>query len=120
MEPVDVTALLTRKLIHDITPCGSANDVMLAMGLVPGSEEGYRVEHRASHLRLNRLMGMNQVIQQIGAISGQVVGRCILEDQESDVDEDQINLFSVVASATAQAVVANLVDMGLLHIGGHA
>jgi hypothetical protein len=117
--PLDITALVKRKLIHDITPQGGASDLMKSMGLVPGSEEGDLLERRASQLRLNQMRPIDHMVATLGALSGEVIGRCILEHQELEPDEATLMQYSLVSTAVAKAVVANLLDLGILHLGGH-
>lgn len=119
-EPLDVVPSIKKKLIHDVVPCGRADEFMRSMELIPGSPEGEEVEHRASHRRLNRIAPVNESILLIAGLAGEVVGRCILEDQGIDPDEDTINQYQKVASVSAQTVIANLLEMDLLHIGGHS
>lgn len=119
MEPIDLTVATRKKLIHDVTPCGTADRFMRAMGLVPGSPEVEEMEHRASHRRLNQTAPISNVITTVASLAGEVIGRCILENQGLEPDPETVASYQKVARTASQAVIANLLDMNLLHIGGH-
>ena len=118
-EYLDITASVKKKLIHDLTPCGTAVDFMKAMDVVPGSPEVEEMEHRASHLRLAQMATVNPMVIQFASLAGEIVARCILESQGIEPDEEIVKAYIRVAQASSQAVIANLLDMDLLHIGGH-
>jgi hypothetical protein len=116
---LNITQNVRMKLIHDLTPCGEAERFMRAFGMIPGSPEVEEMEHRASHVRLNATAPVNQVLQVVAGLAGEVVGRCILENQGVDPDPELVASYQKVAMASSQAVVAHMLEMDLLHIGGH-
>jgi hypothetical protein len=64
---------------------------------------------------------VNPIIESLrttAGLAGEVVGRSILENQGMAPDEELIETYRKVARASAQAVVANLIELNLLHLGG--
>jgi hypothetical protein len=119
MEPLDLTPSIKKKLVRDAMPCDQVDRFLRVMGLFPGSPEVEEMEHRASHHRLNQVAPINPMLLQVASLSGEVIGRGILENQGIAPDEELIASYQKVARAAAQTVIANLIDMNLLHIGGH-
>lgn len=117
-EPLDLTVATRKRLIHDVTPCGTADRFMRALDLIPGSPEVEEMEHRASHHRLNQTAPISMAIATIASLAGEVIGRCILENQGLEPDPEMVTSYQKVAITASQAVIANLLDMNLLHIGG--
>lgn len=120
-EEIDLKPSITRKMIWDIFPCPAQPDVIERMGLVPSSEGGAALEHAASHRRLNRLLPIVDSLELLSAVAGELVGRTILEHQGIDIGTDLENPYLdhyIRASVgTTVAVVANLVDYGILCLG---
>lgn len=120
-EPIsqaDLLASVKRKLIWDIVPCSRVLEFMPKMGVVPGSEEGEAVEHRASHERLNSVLPIVAIVTRLGLLGGEVASRAILENQGIEPTDAVIQQQSLVAAGVTQAVIANLIEMGLIDITG--
>ena len=119
-EPLDITQNLRRKLVHDLTPCDRVDHFMEVLGMVPASPEVEDMEHRGSHIRLNRIGAIDAVMGQVSALAGDIAARCMLEHQGIDSTVEMVDPYMRVAMATTQSVVANLLEMGLIHLGGHS
>jgi len=120
-EPIDLKPIIKRKMIWDIIPCPDAAEIIEMLGLVPGSHGGQELEHAASHRRLNRLQPILEPLQLLSGVAGEVVGRTILEHQgidiENDLDDTYLQHYIRTSVGTTVAVVANLVDYGVLCLG---
>ena len=120
-EPIDLKPILTRKMIWDILPCPEQEEVIERMGLLPASPGGHNLEHAASHRRLNRLVPILEPLELLSAVAGEVVGRTILEHQGidigNDLDNPYLQQYIRTSVGTTMAVVANLVDYGILCLG---
>lgn len=120
-EEIDLKPSITRKMIWDIFPCPIQTEVIERMGLVPSSEGGAALEHAASHRRLNRLVPIVDSLELLSAVAGELVGRTILEHQGTDIGTDlenqYLDQFIRASVGTTVAVVANLVDYGILCLG---
>lgn len=119
---VDISKLYARNMVWDLLPCDQANIFLPKMGLTAASEEGFETEHAASHRRINRLLPMADVLSVTTGIAGQIVGRAILDSQGEDVgtgeDHPHLEHYSAVIHQGAVAIIANLIDQGVLRIGG--
>jgi hypothetical protein len=115
--PIDIVALLTRRMIWDTVPCSKAAATIPKFGLMPASAEGDDFEHRASHSRLNRLAPITDELTTYSTVAGTVIGRAILDSHGSDGTEDVTQYINLVR-AGVQTVMANLISDGLIHING--
>lgn len=116
---VDTIPYLKKKLVHDILPCDDWRRFMAGNGLIPASEDVETMEHAASHMRLNQLTPIISSIRTLSSLAGEVVGRSILEDQGMGSDERALESYRKVAMVSADVVIANLIEMNLIHIGGN-
>ena len=119
-EVVDIAKILRRRMCWDIIPCEDVEATLSKHGLVPGSEEGNEIEHLASHRRLDALAPINQWLTLTSRIAGEVLGTAILESHgngpmESN-SEQQRGQYVQLVMAGAQAVMASLLDQGVVRI----
>lgn len=117
---IDVTDAIRRRLIWDVIPCDMATEYIERLGLNPGTEEGNDLEHRDSHVRLNKLIPIEQVLRVTIALAGDVIARAILDTAgiEGPVKENPDYLqYQRVLNAGVIAVMANLLDFGAIEIG---
>lgn len=121
-EPISIDDLVKRRMVWDATPCSSAREMIRKVGLVPSSEAGYRVEHRASHVRINRLIPIEDELILYSGCAGEILGRAILENQGIEVGEGlsdpDLQHYIKVVHAGVVAVLANLVDEGIVSLNG--
>lgn len=113
-------ASLKKKLIWDLLPHSRVMEMMPKVGIVPGSPEGEVMEHRASHYRIAGADPLEQMIVFMGALSGDILARSILESQGIEHDDEIVEAYAHVSIAACHAVIANLLDLNLIHLGGHS
>lgn len=121
-EVINLDAILKRRLAWDILPCPTVPKYIKLLGMVPGSDGGDELEHVQSHHRINRLAPIVQDVDAYSQLAGEVAGRAILENQGIEIEaqsEEQIQHYSALVTGSTRAVIANLIDNGVLHIGGH-
>lgn len=119
MIEVVTEASLKKKLLWDLVPHEHVEELMGAARVVPGSTEGEDMEHRASHLRLALAAPVEQISVMLGALSGEILARCILEHQGMEQDDEVVAAYQHVAVTVSHAVLVNLLDLNLIHLGGH-
>jgi len=116
----DQNVLLRRQLTWDLIPCPDVNKFMPKVTLVPGSDEGVEVEHRAHHRRLNAIMPILPQLAQTADLAGAIMGRHLLDVRDKSYTEqeatEQIQETVQVSRALAMAIIANLVEYGYLHL----
>lgn len=115
----DATEYYRRRLFHDIIPCDMLEEFMESWEMIPGSLEVEQMEHRASHNRLNLAAPILPYIHVLGSLAGRIAGQAILDIQEYDYEEEDLEIHERTAMVVSHAVIVNLIDMGLLHLGGH-
>lgn len=109
-------------MVWDIVPCPEENIVgfMPKVNLVPGSDEGNTVEHRASHERLAALQPVYRELMLAAETAGAVMGTMLVDQYSMGVDDEektaQVQQTMQISLALCQAVIANLVDYGYLHL----
>jgi len=116
---LDFEPIIKRKLAWDIIPCSAAADFLPRLGLIPGSDGGNDQEHRQSHHRLNQTAPIDSAVKLFSGLAGEIAGRAILESQGHEIENDsdpQLQHYRDVVSACSQAVVANLIESGLVRI----
>lgn len=112
---------MVRRMVWDIIPCPEENIVgfMPKLGLLPGSDEGNGIEHHDSHARYNEIMPIYKELAETAEIAGMVMGTALVErfsDRSDEEKSQQVRETMEVSRAVCQAVVANLVDCGYLHL----
>lgn len=115
--------MLARRLLWDVVPCPLAVKVGAFMGLPPASEEIEDMEHQQSHQRLQQAYPTVPFIMEFAKHATKaVVGANILgmSDDEPEVTEEEkdeitVKLYPMIYQ-TALAMVAELIDVGILHL----
>lgn len=115
----DVQPILLQQMLWDIVPCSEVPKVQGILQLVPASSEVTDLEHTRSHVRTRRTDQILNPIQVLATMGGGICASAMLNEQELDpMLKAQITAMVITASmATAQAVVANLLDIGVLQEG---
>jgi hypothetical protein len=120
-KPLDLLPLIKRRMAWDVVPCPDQPDILKKMGLLPGSEQGNDLEHKASHVRLNQIAPIQHWLSVMSGAAGEAAARAILESHGIEVDEGlenpQMQHYIRVVYATSVAVVANLLDYGIIEFG---
>lgn len=113
--------MLVKRLLWDIVPCGDVKKILPLMNLTPDSDEVSEMEHRASHERLNEIEPMGELLDLLLPLVSGITASAMLVNSGASVDEETAALLqrhhSVVVRAGVVAVIANLLDMGILEYG---
>jgi hypothetical protein len=86
--PVDMTALLTRRFVWDTTLCKLVPELLEALQMQFGSEEGMNQDHRESHYRLSTVMPLENIIQGYGHVLASVLSQSLIMSQEVEIDDE--------------------------------
>lgn len=119
-KPEDVVTpnQMRRRILWDIVPCDSAGDVMRVLGVSPGSDEVEDLEHKESHARVANI-GM--VLGYITEMSSHAADTLVasftaagmpVSEEEAELSRQRM---APMIDASARAIVAELVDLGILH-----
>jgi hypothetical protein len=120
MTPEAAQTFLLRRFVWDITPCPDVNDLLTALGLTHGSEEGQAIDHRDSHARLGQVYPLELILQVYSGIMSRVVTTAMSEaagiTEDVDMEAFAVQECNVILSAT-RAIIAQLMDVKLLTYG---
>lgn len=119
VDVINPELLIKRALAWDILPCAVAPNSMKGLGLLPGSDGGDDLEHYKSHIRLNRIVPINDIVKVYSGLAGEVIGRSILEHQGREIEDDddpKLKHYRDTVTACVQAVIANLIEAEILHM----
>lgn len=108
----DTATALRQRLAYDLVPDEMLESNAEELGLVPTSEEVRSAEHAASELRRQRIEDVTLVIHALSSLTSDLMRRSMLVEQEDEEDapsHEQI-------FAASRAIVASLVDMGIVHL----
>lgn len=119
VDVINPEPLIKRRLAWDILPCGMTPGFMKSLGLLPGSDGGDDLEHHQSHMRLNSLGPISDLVKVYSELAGDIVGRSILESQHHEIEDDEdpkLKHYQDTVRACVQAVIANLIDAEVIHL----
>lgn len=125
-EPIDgsmVKALMVRQFAHDITTCDETKQLLTALGLTHGDDEGYERDHLASHRRVSTVYPLENLMRFYAEILGPVVATALVEGNgiAKDIsDEHSVVLAqqnAMVVLASSRAIIAQLISKGVLCYG---
>lgn len=113
---------LLRELTWDIVPCGQVRDFMPSLGLTPASDDVNEMEHQESHVRLDRLLPIAEVIDDQCHGAAHVITAVMLrQDLECELDPEiekhMLNQNESVLYSGTIAIISNLIDSGVLVLG---
>jgi hypothetical protein len=117
--PIDLTAILTRRLAWDTLPCGDVPDLLGKLGLTPASEDGDVIEHADSHRRIAMVTPLEPFLMKSSEILAAIVTRAMSDSAGiTDSMGDGLSQFTAqnaeVSLCSARAVIAQLIDEGIL------
>lgn len=120
---------LLKRMVWDIFPHDAeiVQEVQKRLGLVPDSEDGLEVEHRASDTRINRVAPLTGTLETLSGYAAEVMGQYLVSvlettaGQEVELPEGFHDSFGrqnaeVINSAT-YAILCHLMDTGVLAYG---
>lgn len=120
-EQVDMTAVLTRRFAWDTTECSLVPDLLVALGLTLGSDEGMDRDHKESHQRMHSVYPLEGQIQAYSHVLGAVLTKAISVIQEVDLCEEHEAGFAgqntELIAAAVRAVLAHLMNLGIIQYG---
>jgi hypothetical protein len=109
---------LTKRLAWDIVPCSEVEALLPLMGLSPDSAEVSEMEHEASHDRIEQLTPLKEMLALLIPLVSGITASAMLVNSGNSVDEETAAVLqrhhSVVVRAGVVAVLANLLDMGII------
>jgi hypothetical protein len=110
--------MLTKRLAWDIVPCSEVEALLPLMGLSPDSAEVSEMEHEASHDRIEQLTPLKEMLALLIPLVSGITASAMLVNSGNSVDEETAAVLqrhhSVVVRAGVVAVLANLLDMGII------
>ena len=119
-DDIDLTPMLLRRLTWDTMPCDEVADLLTALGLTHGTDEGMHLDHADSHHRMAQVFPLEPYFRRFAEILGVVLATAMTQRAGVELGEESI-LFAeqnaeVVLAAT-RAVVAQFVETGVLEYG---
>ncbi|RZU35965.1 hypothetical protein EV284_3448 [Streptomyces sp. BK022] len=110
--------MLTKRLAWDIVPCSEVERLIPLMGLTPDSPDVSDMEHKASHDRIDALAPLKEMLALFIPIVSGITASAMLVNSGNSVDEETAAVLqrhhSVVVRAGIVAILANLLDMGII------
>uniref|UniRef100_A0AAU3I5R7 Uncharacterized protein n=1 Tax=Streptomyces sp. NBC_01393 TaxID=2903851 RepID=A0AAU3I5R7_9ACTN len=110
--------MLTKRMAWDIVPCTEVEALLPLMGLTPDSKDVSDMEHSASHARIDALAPLKEMLALLIPIVSGITASAMLVNSGKSVDEETAAILqrhhSVVVRAGVVAVLANLLDMGII------
>lgn len=100
----------TREILRDMVDCKDFHELAERLGFVPASGEVEEMEHRESHLRCDALAPVMHDLLMAASVAG-----ALLTDLAEGTPEACESTMGA-AHRVALAVVAHLVDRGLLEV----
>jgi hypothetical protein len=110
--------MLTKRLLWDIVPCGEVEGLIPLMHLTPDSPDVSEMEHQASHDRIDQLAPLREMLALLIPLVSGITASAMLVNSGNSVDADTAAVLqrhhSVVVRAGVVAIIANLLDMGII------
>jgi hypothetical protein len=110
--------MLTKRLLWDIVPCGEVEALIPLMNLTPDSPDVSEMEHEASHDRIDQLAPLREMLALLIPLVSGITASAMLVNSGNSVDADTAAVLqrhhSVVVRAGVVAIIANLLDMGII------
>jgi hypothetical protein len=110
--------MLTKRLLWDIIPCSDVEKMIPLMKLTPDSPDVSEMEHRASHERLAQVLPLKEMLDLLGPLVSGITASAMLVNSGISADEETAVALqrhhSSVLRAGMVAVLANLLDMGII------
>jgi hypothetical protein len=110
--------MLVKRLLWDIVPCPQVPQMIPLMKLSPESPDVAEMEHRASHERLAQVLPLKEMLDVLGPLVSGITASAMLVNSGISADEETAVALqrhhSSVLRAGMVAVLANLLDMGII------
>ena len=119
--PIDMTPLLTRRFAWDITQCPLVPELLEALHMPLGVEEGMQQDHRESHARMSVVLPLEGMIQGYSHVLASVVTKALMITNAVSIDPENEASFvrqnHEVISSSVRAVLAQLMFAGVIQFG---
>lgn len=123
LDPSMLKALLLRRFAHDVTVCDETRQLLTALGLTHGSDEGYEIDHLSSHQRMGLVAPLESLLSNYSEIMGVVVSTALTEGHgvTQEMGDDNSIIFAQqnakVVLSSSRAIISQLIFMGVLTYG---
>jgi hypothetical protein len=116
--------MLAKRLLWDVTPCdmeGHVVEVAKYLGYPPASEDVEQMEHDESHARANNAGILLPFVAEMAAHAAKAVAGSMIvgsgdQDHMSEADRDEtIDKLRPIIAQTSFGILAELLDVGILH-----
>lgn len=117
--------MLSRRLVWDIAPCELAERTVEVLGLPQVSDDVEEKEHLEAHDRLDAVAFIAPLVDHFSLhAASAVVAATVVEHREDDPDyvmsesdkNDAVSTLGPLVFQTSIALIAELVDLGMLHL----
>jgi hypothetical protein len=121
VEKIDMTPMLLRRFAWDTMPCKEVADLLTALGLTHGTDEGMGLDHADSHHRMAQVFPLEPYLQRFAEVLGVVTATAMLKQAGiTDPDVDSVKFAeqnAEIALHCARAIIAQFVEQGVLVYG---
>lgn len=115
--------MIAQRIAWDVAPHELYEKVAGYLGLQVGSEEVIDKEHEEAHVRLNSVLMVAPPVDVLSRLASRTVlaTMLVMNDQEDEMEvdgeefTDSVDKLEVVVFNSVLAIIAELVDWGLLH-----
>jgi hypothetical protein len=117
---IDMTAMLLRRFAWDTMPCPEVADLLTALGLTHGTDEGMHLDHAESHHRMAQAFPLEPYLQRFAEILGVVVSTAMTRKAGVELGEDSVKFAEQNAEVvlhSARAIIAQFIETGVLTYG---
>lgn len=119
-DEIDLTPMLLRRFAWDTMPCNEVADLLPALGLTCGTDEGTHYDHADSHHRMSHVLPLEPYFTRFAEILGVVFATAMAQTAGVDLGEDSVKFAeqnAEVVRAGARAIVAQFIETGVLVYG---
>lgn len=110
--------LVARNMLRDLVPCEDFDTLARSMGFVPASTDVTQIEHRQCHLRRKAIEPIVPTIIASANCAGYVAHGMAEFAEHARLSTDAQEAYVNLSRVTALAVIAHLVDFGILEVCG--
>lgn len=117
---IDMTPMLLRRFAWDTMPCSEVADLLPALGLTHGTDEGMNLDHADSHHRMSHAFPLEGYLQRFSEVLGVVFATAMAQKAGVDLGEDSVKFAeqnAEVIRCGARAIIAQFLETGVLEYG---
>lgn len=110
-----------RGMLRDVVACSDYDEVCQLLGLVPAGPDVDEIEHYQSHARIEKFMPVAEEALSHADVAARVLHRLTrMGECAENGDERSLAMFHFVTRTACTAVIAHLLQKGILEIGGES